>query len=364
MKIAIIHDWLVTMRGGEKVLEALCETYPHADLYTLFCLKDKISPPIKNMRIITSFIQNLPFSKQNFRFYLPLFPFAIERFDLTNYDLVISTSHCVAKGIIAGSNTSHICYCLTPMRYIWDFEDDYFGRLKSSWVTKKLIRLLLIYLRGWDKTTSSRVDKFIASSKNIANKIKKYYERESVIIYPPIETDYFILSAEQKVDDYFLIVSALVPYKRIDIAVEAFNKIGYKLKIVGDGALRKHLQKKAHSNIEFLGWVDKKALRNLYQTCKALIFPQEEDFGITALEAQACGRPVIAYGKGGVLETVINKKSGLYFNEQTPDSLINAIKEFTELKFDVNFIRENALRLNNKETFKENIKKFILSNIN
>lgn len=356
MKIAIVHDWLPTMRGGEKVLEAICEAYPDADLYTLYCLKENISQPIKKRKIVTSFIQSLPFSKQNFRVYLPLFPYAIERFNLTGYDLVISTSHCVAKGVITGPNTLHICYCHTPMRYIWDFENDYFNSVKSSWIAKKIINALLSYLRKWDKKTALRVNKFIANSTNTHNKIKRYYGRESIIIYPPVETEYFNLNDEQKGGNYFLIVSALVPYKKTDIIIESFNKLYYNIKIVGDGALRKSLQKRANSNIEFLGWVDKNTLRSLYQNCKALIFPQEEDFGIAALEAQACGKPVIAYAKGGALETVIDKKTGLFFYRQTSDSLINAIDEFKGLKFNANLIRENALRFNNKEAFKEKIK--------
>jgi len=362
-RVAIVHDWLVAMRGGEKVLEAICEIYPDADLYTIYCLRDKISRQLSRMRIKTSFIQRLVFSsKQDFRFYLPLFPLAAESFDMRNYDLIISTSHCVAKGVIPGPKAPHICYCHTPMRYAWDFEDDYFGRMKSIGATKGLIVLLMNYLRKWDNAASSRVNEFIANSQNTANRIKRYYGRESTIIYPPVETDYFTPDARQKTGGFFLIISALVPYKRIDIAIEAFNKTGDQLKIVGNGPLRKKLQKKAHPNIEFLGWADKEILRELYRGCDALVFTQEEDFGIAAVEAQACGRPVIAYAKGGALEVVINKKTGLYFSEQTSDSLISALQEFKALEFDPDLIRENALRFNNKEAFKENIRKYVTGN--
>lgn len=359
-KVAIVHDWLVAMRGGEKVLEAICEIYPNADLYTVYCLKDRISAEISRMRIKASFIQNLVFSsKQDFRLYLPLFPLAMESFDMRGYDLIISTSHCVAKGVVPAPGTRHICYCHTPMRYAWDFEDDYFGRMKSIGAAKGLITLLMNYLRKWDKASSSRVDEFIANSQNTANRIKRYYGRESVIIYPPVETDYFTPDAHQKADGYFLIVSALVPYKKIDIAIEAFNKTKDKLKIVGDGPLRMELEKKADPNIEFLGWVDKEALRSLYRGSIALVFPQEEDFGIAAVEAEACGRPVIAYAKGGALESVISNKTGVSFSEQTPEGLMAALKQFKALEFDPGFIRQNALCFNNKEAFKENIRNYI-----
>ncbi len=359
MKIAIIHDWLVTMRGGEKVLEALCEAYPSADLYTIYCDKNQISQKIRNMNIIPSFIQSLPFANRNFRLYLPLFPLAVEKFNLKSYDLIISISHCVAKGVIPANGAFHVCYCNAPMRYVWDFQDEYLGKLKSNFFTGKLIRALIKYLKNWDLRSSPRVHAFIANSRNIAGKIKKYYQRDAAVIYPFVDTDYFNSSEESNHGDYFLIVSSLVPYKRVDMAIEAFNKIGYKLKIVGDGPLRNSLEKKASSNIEFLGWVDQDSLKNLYQDCSAFIFNQDEDFGISALEAQACGKPVIAYAKGGALETVIDKVTGVFFKEQNPDSLISALQEFKSLKFNSAVIRDNALKFNNKDLFKRSITKFI-----
>ncbi len=359
MKIAIIHDWLVTMRGGEKVLEAVCEVYPAADLYTIYCDKNQISQKIRNMNIIPSFIQRLPFANRNFRLYLPLFPLAVEKFNLKSYDLIISISHCVAKGAIPANGAFHVCFCNAPMRYVWDFQDEYLGKLKSNWFTGRLVEPLIKYLKNWDVRTCPRVHAFIANSRNIAGKIKKYYQRDASVIYPFVDTDFLNLGEEPKTEDYFLVVSSLVPYKRVDMAIEAFNKTGYKLKIVGDGPLRNSLEKKASSNIEFLGWVDQDSLKNLYQNCSAFIFNQDEDFGISALEAQACGKPVIAYAKGGALETVVDKVTGVFFKEQTPDSLIKALQEFKEWSFNSAVIRANALEFNTKDSFKKNITQFI-----
>lgn len=360
MRIAIIHDWLVTMRGGEKVLEALCEVYPTADLYTIYCQRDKISSLIKNMKITSSFIQKLSFAKHNFRWYLPLFPRAIEKFNLVDYDLIVSTSHCVAKGVVPAPGAHHICYCHSPMRYVWDFQDEYFGKLKSNWITGMTTKALIDYLKKWDVNSSLRVDEFVANSKNIAGKIKRYYKRSATVIYPPVDTDFFNFNSDTKIGDYFLIVSSLVPYKKVDMAIDAFSKTEYKLKIVGNGPLFCNLKSKSSpNNIEFLGNVDKETLRSLYQSCNALIFNQDEDFGIAALEAQACGRPVIAYAKGGALETVIHGLTGVLFKEQSIDSLINAVEEFKKFKFDSKIIRENALRFNNKSRFKEKISTFI-----
>jgi glycosyltransferase involved in cell wall biosynthesis len=360
MKIALIHDWLVTMRGGEKVLEALCRTYPDADVYTIYYCKDKVSLPIRNLKVHTSFIQKLPFAGKNFRMYLGLFPLAVESFDLTGYDLIISTSHCVAKGVIPGPKARHICYCHSPMRYVWDFSDEYFGGLKANWVIGPVIRALLAYLKNWDVKSCNRVDEFIANSKNIAGKIKKYYNRTAFVIYPPVDTDFFNVDIDnKKIGDYFLLVSSLVPYKRVDIAVDAFNRAGYRLKIVGQGPLANDLKSRAGSNIEFIGWSDDASLRSLYQNCRGFIFNQEEDFGISAVEAQACGKPVIAYARGGALETVIAGETGVFFKEQTVESLIEALEKFNKLKFDSRRIRENALKFNNMDQFNDNMNRFI-----
>jgi glycosyltransferase involved in cell wall biosynthesis len=282
MRIAIVHDWLVTMRGGENVVEALCEAFPSADVYTIFCQKEKISPSIRDKRITASFIQRLPFSKGHFRCYLPLFPLAVERFDLSGYDLVISTSHCVAKGVRPPPGAYHLCYCHSPMRYVWDFQDEYFGALKSNWATGPAVRAMIAYLKDWDVKASARVDRFVANSRHIAGKIKEYYHRDAAVIYPPVDTDFFDFGPAVAVGDYFLIVASLVPYKKVDMAIGAFNRTGDKLKIVGDGPLLNSLRHKAGTNIEFLGKVDRQRLKGLYQACRALVFNQQEDFGIAA----------------------------------------------------------------------------------
>ena len=363
LKVAIVHDWLVAQRGGEKVLEAICELFPLGDIFTIYYDEDTITPLIHTKKITSSFIQKLPFAKPHFRFYLPLFPSAIEQFNLTEYDLVISTSHCVAKGIITDPDTIHICYCHTPIRYVWNFQEEYFGKFLDNRLTRKLLDLLLGYLRNWDKESAFRVDVFIANSKNIARKIRKYYGRKSIVIYPPIESDFFNLNAESKNGDFFLVVSSLVPYKRVDLAIEAFNHLGYKLKVVGDGPLRLGLQQMAAANIDFLGWVEKNTLRELYQNCRALIHPHEEDFGITAVEVQACGKPVIAFAAGGAMETVIDNITGVFFRKQQKESLIAAIEKYEKLSFDKHIIRKNALRFNNKNKFKNSINLLVQKNI-
>jgi glycosyltransferase involved in cell wall biosynthesis len=366
MKIALVHDWLTGMRGGEKVLEALCEIYPDADIYTLFYIKDNISPIIKNHRIYTSFIGNLPLANTKYRYYLPLMPLAVERFNLKEYDLIISSSHCVAKGAIPSKQSVHICYCFTPMRYIWDMYDMYFKRKESDFFAKTLMPVFLPYLKKWDIRSCQRVDYFIADSKNVQEKIKKFYNRDSEVIYPPVNAENFTIS--DNIGDFYLVAGAFAPYKRLNLAIEAFNILGYPLKVVGCGQEEKKIKSIAKRNIEFLGWQTDEILRSYYSRCKALIFPGEEDFGIVPLEAMAAGRPVIAYGKGGALETVVpidNTRNGEYgsgilFYEDTPASLAEAIQKFEKLQDKINplKIREHVSRFT-KDIFKAKIKKFV-----
>lgn len=358
MKIALVHDWLVTMRGGENVVEALCEIFPDADLYTIYCQKDKISAPIRNMKIIPSFIQRMPMAADHFRWYLPLFPAAVESFKMTGYDLIISTSHCAAKGI-RPAGARHICYCHSPMRYVWDFQDEYLGGLKANWLTAPLAGSLVSYLKDWDLRSNSRVGQFVANSKHIADKIQRYYKREAAVIYPPVDTEFYDVDPAQAQGDYFLLVSSLVPYKKVGLAVEAFNRMGRHLKIVGTGPLWYSLKTQARGNVEFLGKVDRETLRRLYQGCQALIFNQQEDFGIAALEAQACGRPVIAFGAGGALETVNNGQTGILFSAQTVEALTGAIERFDTRNFDGGMIRSHALTFNNKDGFKDKFRRFV-----
>lgn len=373
MKVAIVHDWLTGMRGGEKVLEVLCELFPNAHLYTLLHIKGSTSDIIEKMDIKTSFIQKLPFVTKKYRHYLPLFPTAIEQFDLSKYDLIISSSHCVAKGVVPSPQSLHISYVHTPMRYIWDMYYEYFGKSTTSRITRMIIPFFVNYLRIWDTASNNRVDCFIANSKHVASRIERHYNRSAEVIYPPVDVDRFKISEEE--GGYYLIVSSFAPYKRIDLAIEAFNFLSLPLKIIGTGQEGKRLKKMASSNIEFLGWKSDKELIDYYSKCKALIFPGKEDFGIVPIEAMACGRPVIAYGKGGVHETVISLKqpsvvdslqstknfaTGIFFDEQTPDALIKTITYFKDnlKKFDNKKIRNHALKFD-RIVFKEKIRAFI-----
>ena len=363
MRIALVHDWLTGMRGGEKVLEVLCEIFPDADLYTLICLRDRVSKIIREMKIQTSFLDKLPLASRHYRSLLPLFPSAIEQFNLKGYDLVISTSHCVAKGVLSAPDTLHISYCFTPMRYLWDMNPEYFSGRRPG-LRSLPLSFFLNYLRMWDVSSSRRVDAFIAISRHVQRRILKYYGRESTVIYPPVDCDFFTLPEEgDRPGDYFLMVSALTPYKRADIAVEAFNRSGRRLVVVGDGPQLRRLKNLARSNVELLGWQSDEAVRGYYRDCRALIFPGEEDFGITPVEAQACGKPVIAYGRGGVLESVIpfpeDGCTGVLFDEAKPESLLGAIDvlEGNLARFNARRIRANALRFN-KSRFRDTIRLF------
>ena len=356
------------MRGGEYVLEAIADLYPDAIIYALFCEPDRISDMLKSHRIVTSFIQNMPLRKKYYRHYLPLFPLAIERFNFSNYDMVISCSHCVAKGAFTGPNTLHICYCLSPMRYVWDRFDDYFPKDKINPFRYRFISYMAKRLRSWDQRSSNRVDLFIADSNFVKNRINSFYERRSEVIFPPVDTDFYTpgLSAQS---DYFLLAGAMVPYKRGDIVIEAFRGLNKKLIVTGTGPDLNRLKSGATDNIEFTGWVDNDTLRDYYRGCRALIFPGVEDFGIIPVEAQACGKPVIAFGEGGALDTVVGPaiqnysshkgfKSGLFFTEQTPQSIRAALDLFGAMEFDSEAIVQHARRFS-KRKFLESISKFI-----
>ena len=361
MKIALVHDWLTGMRGGEKVLEVMCEIWPEADLYTLLHLKGKLSPVIERLSIHTSFIQRMPRAAQWYRNYLPLMPTAIEQFDLRGYDLVLSTSHCVAKGVITQPTTCHVSYIHTPMRYVWEMFDEYFGPHRVGAFKRAVISFFANYLRMWDVASADRVDDFIANSHHVAKRIAKHYQRPATVIHPPVDTARFSVG---QAEDFYLIVTALAPYKRVDLAVEACAKSKRKLKVVGTGQDAERLQDLGGEYVEFLGWQDDETVADLYRCCRAFLFPGEEDFGITPLEAQASGRPVIAFGKGGALETVrgLDREdpTGVFFTEQTAESMIEAMDQFeqNEHKFDPAKTRGHALTFD-REVFRRKIKEHV-----
>ena len=342
MPTALVHDWLTGMRGGERVLEALCALYPDADIFTLVYRRGSVSPAIERHRITTSFIQRLPMATRTYRHYLPLFPLAIERLDLTGYDLVISSSHCAAKAVVTPPDARHICYCHSPMRYAWDQFDAYFGPArKGALASRWLYQPLLTRLARWDAATAARVQRFIANSAHVAGRIRRYYNREAAIVHPPVETTFFQPSAVIP-GRHFLVVSALVPSKRLEVAIDACARIGAPLRIVGEGPDRAALERRAGANVEFLGWLDDEALREEYRRALAVIMPGEEDFGIVPVEAQACGRPVVALARGGALETVVDNETGVLFDRLDADALALALDRAARTRFDAGRLRTHA----------------------
>lgn len=354
MNVALVHDWLNGMRGGEKILEVLCELFPDAVVHTLLLDRSRLSPAIARMEIRTSLLQRLPLSRTHYRYYLPLFPKLVERFDLRGFDLVFSTSHCVAKGARAPRGARSLCYCLTPMRYVWYFGDEYFG----SWGWKRaLAKPVFAYLKRWDVASAERVDRWLAISETVAARIRKVYHKAAEVLYPPVDAGFYT-PGKGGAGGYHLAVSALVPYKRLDVAVRAFNALGLPLKIVGEGPERERLAALAKPGVELLGWRTNEEIRELYRGCRAFIFPGEEDFGITPLEAQACGRPVIAFGRGGARETVVDGETGVFFDAQEPDALAEAVRRAERMRFDPARARANAERFD-RPLFKEKLRDWI-----
>jgi len=359
MKMAIVHDSLANAGGAggaEWVLAVLHELFPDAPIYTTVFNPKKMPCDFQKMDIRTSFVQRLPFAPTKYKLYLPLMPTAVEQFDLTDYDVVLSCNHSVAKGVITRPETAHICYCYTPLRYAWEFYHEYLEREDFNRLLKMLIPFAVNYMRQWDVVSANRVDHYASISHNVSKRIFKHYRRESKVIYPPVDTSRFQIG--NQVDDFFLIVSRMVAYKRIDIAVEAFNELKLPLVIIGDGVERARLERMARSNILFLGRQPDETVKEYYRRCRAFIFTAEEDFGITALEAQASGRPVVAYGAGGALETVINGVTGRFFYEQTPQALAEAVKDFNPDQFNPHEIRKHALQFDRK-VFEKKITAFI-----
>jgi glycosyltransferase involved in cell wall biosynthesis len=373
LRVALVHDWLTGMRGGEKCLEVFGEIFPQADIYTLLHIKGSVSPTIEKHPIKTSWIQHLPWVDRKYRNYLPLFPRAIESFSLKGYDLILSSSHCVAKGIRFDSQALHIAYIHTPMRYVWDMYEVYFGKESTAgWPARTIMPVIRPFLQKWDIRSNDRVHHFLANSNHVRQRIKRYYNRPAEVIHPPVDTQAFDLFQGPK--DYYLLVSALAPYKRVDLAIRAFQRLGKPLVIVGTGPLMASLQKESGKNISWLGWQTSENLKKLYGECRAFIFPGEEDAGITPLEAQASGRPVVAFGRGGALETVVpldeyrdGKKdffSGIFFPEQSEESLIEAVNTLENHSHLLNpeKVRTHAETFD-RQVFKERIIRTILQKL-
>lgn len=343
MRVALVHDWLTGMRGGERVLESLLALYPTATIHTLVHVPGSVSPAIEARTIRTSFIQRLPGAPVRFRQYLPLFPLAAARLDLAGYDLVLATSHCVALGARAAPSACHVVYCFTPMRYAWDFQDEYLSRVPpgARWAG----RLALAGLRRWDRAAGRRAGRLACISRHVAGRIRRAYGREARVIYPPVRTDFFQpAAAPLPADAPFLCVSALAPYKRLDLAVDAFTRLGWPLVVIGSGREAARLRRRAGPTVRFLGWQDDEALRAAYARCRGFVFPGEEEFGIAPLEAMAAGRPVLAYARGALTETCVDGVTGLFFHEPTPAALVDALRRFELTGWDPEKIRAHALR--------------------
>lgn len=355
MKIAIAHDYLIQMGGAERVVEVLHEMYPEAPIFTTVCSGSRLPDTLKDADIRTSWLQRMPGVNSYFKGMLPLYPLAIKDFDFSGYDIVLSSSSAFMKSIRVPKNTFHLCYCHTPMRFAWDY-DAYIERQRQPGVLKKLLKVYIRQLKSWDQRTSANVNQFVANSSVVKRRIQNYYRREADVIFPPINTSRFQSSSQ--IGDYYLIVSRLVSYKRIDLAVEAFNQNGLPLYIVGDGPDRKRLSEMAKSNIRFLGRLDDGQVNNLMSECRAFIFPGEEDFGITPLEANAAGRPVIAYQAGGALDTIVPYVNGVFFQNQQADDLLAAVAEVENHTWDTRQIVEHAKKFD-EFTFKEQFKRYV-----
>ncbi len=354
MRVALVHDWLTGMRGGERVLEALVELFPTATIHALVHVAGSVSPVIESRPIRTSFIQRLPGAPRRFRQYLPLFPRAIERLDLGACDLVISTSHCVAHGVRVPAGACHVAYCFTPMRYAWQFRDEYLRRLPPG--ARAVGRRALDALRGWDAAAGRRAGRLACISQHVARRIRQAWGREAPVIYPPVRTELFQPDGEP--GESFVCVSALAPYKRLDVAVDAFTRLGWPLTVVGRGPEEARLRRRAGPSVRFVGWQDDAALRRLVARCRAFVFPAEEEFGIAPLEAMAAGRPVIAYGRGALAETVVDGVTGLFFHEQTPAALVDALRRFEVSGWSPEKIRAHALRFG-EARFRQEMRAFV-----
>lgn len=361
MKIAIVHDWLVTDAGAEKVLRAILDLYPNADVFSLVDFLDDAQREsvLCGKYAKTSFIQKLPFAKKHFRNYLPFFPKAIESFDISSYDLVISSSWAVAKGVKTHKSQKHICYCHTPIRYAWDLYDEYTSSLSQP--KKLLVQITLGYIRKWDVLNSKRVDEFISNSAFVSERIQRTYGRDSYVIYPPVDVENFTLCEDK--EDFYLVASRLVSYKKTSLIVEAFTRMPKKnLMVIGEGEELEYIRKIATPNIKILGYKSKDVLKEYMQKAKAFVYTAIEDFGIVPIEAQACGTPVIALGKGGTAETAIDGLNGVHFEEQTKEDIIDAVERFEKMSFDSAEISQIAQKFST-DRFKKEFEDFVVKSL-
>jgi len=357
LKVALVHDYLNQYGGAERVLEELHALFPSAPVYTSMYWPEKMSATIRELDIRTSFMQRLPLVTRNHQPFLLLYPLAFESFDLSGYDVVISNSSAFCKGVITPPGTLHISYCLTPMRWVWNYHA-YVERERLGTAARLVLPAAISQLRSWDIATAQNVDRFLAISRTVAARIRKYYRRESTVIYPPVNCDAFAFTSA-RAEDYYLIVSRLIPYKRIDLAVDAFTRLGIRLKIVGSGGRDlAALRGRAGRNVEFVGRVADNELKQLYAGCRALVFPGEEDFGIAPLEANASGRPVIAYAGGGALDTVVDGRTGVLFEEQQVECLIGAIRRAEATAWDSDELRAHAKRFDS-QVFRDQMRQFV-----
>ena len=358
MRIALVHDHFAQEGGGEKVFKALTEMYPQAPIYTLLYNPEYINRHFPQRQIYGTVIQKLPFGVSKYQWYMPLMPTAIESLNLEDYEVVISSASSFAKGVIVRPDAAHFCYCHTPTRYLWHYSHQYLAELRLPRFLKQIVGWQVSHIRQWDKMATERVDHFIANSQTTQERIRKYYGRESAVIYPPVEVNKFNIS--QNIGNYFLAGGRFIPHKRLDLAIQAFNKLNIPLKIFGDGPDWKRLQKMARANVQFLGKITEEEKANLMSRCLAFIHPQEEDFGITAVEVLASGRPVIAYGRGGALETIRENVSGIFFHQQTWEELAGAVLRFLYHNYNFNpqVIKQSAERFNTNR-FKQEIQDYI-----
>jgi glycosyltransferase involved in cell wall biosynthesis len=341
-RVALVHDWLTGMRGGEKVLEAVCAIYPNASLFTLVYIPGSVSPAIASLRPRASWVSRLPRIARLYRHLLPLYPALVEQFDLDGYDLVITTSHCAAKSAVRPGRARHLCYCFTPMRYVWDQRQAYFGGNRLGPGSTRLLAPALAWLARWDASTAHRVDRYLADSQHVARRIQRYYNRRSVVVYPPVDTDFYCPAAVERTRSA-LVVSALVPYKRIDLAIDACRHAGVALKVVGQGPEEARLRSMAGPTVQFLGACEDAEIRELYRSCGVVLLPGEEDLGIVPVEAQACGRPVVALGRGGALETVRDDVTGVLVGSDSAEAFADGIRRALDEPFDETIIRQHAV---------------------